>query len=212
MRTKTLLLSAAVGVAGMVAASAQTVYSVNAVGYVNVDVPAGYSIIVNPLETSDNTLAGLLPVGSVPRFSQILKWDAGGFVIYTMGTTGWGAGATATLNPGEGAFINVAAAQTITFIGEVKQGALSIPLASGYSLVGSQVPQAGTTTELALDSALARFDQVLTWNNASGGYNIFSRTATGWSGGNVPSVNVAEGFFVNVGAATSWDRTFSVNN
>jgi hypothetical protein len=51
MRTKTLLLTAALAVAGLSSASAQ-VYSVNAVGYINLSLPKGFSMICNQLKAS----------------------------------------------------------------------------------------------------------------------------------------------------------------
>src|SRR5947207_10303632 len=50
MRTKTLLLTAALAAAGAASAMAQNVYSVNAVGYANVSVPSGFSMIACPFE------------------------------------------------------------------------------------------------------------------------------------------------------------------
>ena len=47
MRTKTLLLTAALAAAGVVSSMAQ-VYSVNSVGYVNLTLPNGFSMIANP--------------------------------------------------------------------------------------------------------------------------------------------------------------------
>jgi hypothetical protein len=207
MRTKTLLLSAAVGAVGLLAADAQ-VYSVNSVGYVNVDLPVGYSIIANPLNAANNTVGSLLPVGTLPNFSQVLKWNGSGFTVNTLTPGGWNNPAM-TLNPGEAAFINVSQARTVTFIGEVMQGSLQNPLTAGYNLVGSQVPQTGTTTELALDTALGNFSQVLKWNGS--GYVIHTKTPGGWSP-SVATINVGEGVFVNTSVATSWNRTFSVNN
>jgi hypothetical protein len=208
MRTKTLLLSAAVGVAGLVAASAQTVYSVNSVGYVNLTLPVGFSIMANPLDTDDNTVASLLPTGSLPNFSTISKWNGAGFDINTLTPGGWTV-PTMTLNPGEAAFVNVSTETTLTFVGEVMQGDLQNPLTAGFNLVASMVPQAGTTTDLGLDGALANFSTVLQWTGA--GYDIKTKTPAGWSPA-AADVAVGEGFFVNTAAATSWDRTFSVNN
>ena len=66
MRTKTLLLSAAVLAAGLVASQAQNVYSANVVGYVTftskTNAPA-FEVINNPLTGTTNTLKGLFPTG-----------------------------------------------------------------------------------------------------------------------------------------------------
>jgi hypothetical protein len=191
-----------------VAASAQTVYSVNSVGYVNLTFPVGFSIVTNPLDTADNTVGSLLPTGSLPNFSTISKWNGAGFTINTLTPGGW-TDPTMTLNPGEGAFVNVSAETTVTFVGEVMQGDLQNSLTAGFNLVGSMVPQAGTTTELALDAALANFSTVLQWTGS--GYDIKTKTPAGWSPA-AATLAVGEGFFVNTAADTSWDRTFSVNN
>lgn len=56
MRTKTLALSAVLGALGTASLVAQTnVYSLNAVGYINVTMPPGYSIVTCPLICGTDT-------------------------------------------------------------------------------------------------------------------------------------------------------------
>ena len=64
MRTKTILLTAAVLAAGLGASVAQSVFSVNAVGYVNVTIRPGYNLIANPLNNGGNTVSEVLPPAS----------------------------------------------------------------------------------------------------------------------------------------------------
>jgi hypothetical protein len=122
MRTKTYLLSAAVGAVGLLAANAQ-VYSVNSVGYVNLNLPTGFSMIANPLNAPDNTIGALLP--SFPLFGNLYKWTGTGFDIATFTPGGWDK-PDITLAPGEGAFVNIDTATTVTFVGEVMQYANDI--------------------------------------------------------------------------------------
>src|SRR5689334_14692664 len=63
MRTKTLLLTAALSAAGLLPSMAQ-VFSVNAVGYVNQSVPAnGLAILAVPLNGNpNNSLNNTLPI------------------------------------------------------------------------------------------------------------------------------------------------------
>ena len=64
MRTKTLALSALLGALGTAGALAQNVYSLNAVGYINVTLAPGYNIVTCPLIVSPtNTVANLFPNG-----------------------------------------------------------------------------------------------------------------------------------------------------
>jgi hypothetical protein len=71
MRTKTLLLTAALSAAGVATSMAQ-VYSVNAVGYVNTQLVPGLNLISNPLEAADNKIKTLLT--GVPVNTQVYRF------------------------------------------------------------------------------------------------------------------------------------------
>lgn len=223
MRTKTLLLTAALSAVSIATAMAQTVYSVNAVGYVNVTVPAGqFSLLANPLNQPTNTLAAILP--DAPNNTKVFVYNpTTGFSDATKrvigGTGSWtGPAANTILNPGQGFFIQApaGAALPITFVGEVPQGTgLTVPLAAGINLIGSIVPQAGRLTQ-DLGMTAANQDTVFQWDAATQGYKPAStfRVVGGtgqWTGGGEPNIAVAEGFFYRAGAAGSWTRNFSVN-
>jgi hypothetical protein len=204
MRTKLLLSAAVLGVAGVIAASAQ-VYSVNVVGYINVAVPPGFSMIANQLDSGNNTVASLMP--SVPEGVTLYKFVSGAYLINGYEFGEWSL-PNMTLDPGEGAFIfNPGAAFNALFVGEVKQGALTTGIPQGFSIVASQVPQTG-----ALDSVLgfpvADGDTVYLFNNATGSYAISGFEFGEWS--IVPAPKVGEAFFVNKVAAVNWTRNFTV--
>ena len=78
MRTKALILSAFVGALGFTAAQAQ-VYSVNAVGYVNKSIPAGFSIVANPLNNGENMVADVF--GANPGALTVYRFGDAGFAI-----------------------------------------------------------------------------------------------------------------------------------
>lgn len=212
MRTKTLLLIAAVAAAGIVASNAQ-VYSVNAVGYVNTKLVKGFNLISNPLKAQTNTLTALL-TGQVPQDTKAFVWDTAGktFQIATYDTSfGWdGAAANLNLLPGGGLFLQVPADATVTFVGEVMQGTpLKTPLVVGLQIVSSQVPQAGTLTDLGYTGA--QDDKVYQWDSAKQAYNIFTYdTSFGWDPA-LPTLGVGEAIFLSRNVAGSWDRNFSVN-
>ena len=124
MNTKTLLLLGALGAAGMTSAVAQTnVYSVNAVGYINLTLPTGFSLIANQLNSTNNTIGSLLT--GLPNFSNFYKFVPGtGFDIATLVFGAWDK-PNLTLNPGEGGFVNLGSPGALTFVGEVPQGSLT---------------------------------------------------------------------------------------
>jgi hypothetical protein len=209
------------------------VYSVNAVGYVNVTLKKGYNLVANPLSVGANKLSDIFPATSnLPDDSTVVIWDAaagtiGGFEantpIFFQGV-GWIPDGEAVLPPGKAFYLQIAATApnpeyTVTFVGEVMQGSLSNPVAVGnrYSALASQVPQAGkVTTDLGL--AGAADDTIFVWDKATGGFA--SKTylfieGSGWFDGAdfaEPVIGVGDGFFLQRAAGpTAWTRTFSVN-
>jgi len=120
MRTKTLLLTATLGAAGIASSFAQTpVYSQNVVGYVNVQAPAGFSLIANPLDNkTGNNLNTILP--GVPVGTTVYKYDGATGFTSSVNFGTWTP--DLILAPGEGAFIQLAAPATLTFVGEVTLG------------------------------------------------------------------------------------------
>jgi hypothetical protein len=204
MRTKTLLLTAALGAAGVASAVAQ-VYSVNAVGYVNVTANSGFNLIANPLNTGGNTVAEVLP--TLPDGSLLYTYSAAtGFSILQYDGEWLPNGAT-VIAPGTGFFIRVGASTPLTFVGEVPQGTLTTPLVAGFNLVGSKVPQAGKL-QADLKYTPADGDLVYTFNSTTG-YTIYQYDAE-WLP-TEPDLAVAQGIWIRKAAAGSWDRTFSVN-
>jgi glyoxylate utilization-related uncharacterized protein len=217
MRTKTLLLTAAVFAAGLGASMAQSVYSVNAVGYVNLSLPAGFSLIANPLQGTNDQLSTVIP--TAPDGAQVLTWDAAqqrfnSASVFDGDVNQWFP--NGTMSVGKGAFIFLPSAATITFVGEVPQGTLSNPVSANYSLLANIVPQSISLSAASFPAQDG--DQYLTWNRAQQRYNpalVYDGDANEWfgpSGAAQPTPEVGEGFFYfTTGGARNWVRSFSVN-
>jgi len=209
MRTKALLLAAALTAAGIASYAQSNVYSINVVGYVNVTVPAnGFGLIANPLNSTNNTIGSLMP--NVPADTVFYKYN-GGYSTYIMDNLDlvWSPDGNATLNPGEGGFIkNVTGTPlTITFVGEVLQGSLTNALPTGFAIRSSKVPQSGLITTTLGFPAQAD-DVVYTYN---GGYTtyIFDNLDLVWSPSE-PTINVGQAFFSKKVAGENWVRNFTV--
>src|SRR5688572_17861389 len=106
MKTKTKFLTALVALAGGASLMAQ-VYSVNMVGYINLTMPAGFSLVGNQLSTGGNTLSQVFP--SVPAESQVLTFVNNNYVVDIYTGTAWieattGNPSTTTIEPGKGFF------------------------------------------------------------------------------------------------------------
>jgi hypothetical protein len=212
MRTKILILTAAIGLAGVIA-MAQDVYSVNAVGYVNSDLKAGLNLVSNPLTNQEgNMLTDLF--GDLEFGATIFRWAGEGFADASI-NFGEGTGYTPDfeLLPGESVFVQITADTTVTFVGEVPQGQLTNPLPAGISFRSSIVPQDIDLDDPAIGFPAEFGDTVFTWNNANNGYNDASINFGPDAGGFSPDVivPVGEGFVVQKENAADWTRQFSVN-
>jgi hypothetical protein len=193
MRTKIALLSAALVAAGVASSMAQSnVYSLNVVGYVNVNVPIGYSLISLPLQNADATssinsvLTNTSPV-IAPFGASVLTWNTSGH--YNQPALAGGDGnwyqpgfvnnATNQLPPGSSFFFYLPSTAdqisggattavtnlTLTVVGTVLQGTNAYPINPGYGFYSSFEPVAGdicTNGFPAVDNSL-----LYTWNNGA---------------------------------------------
>ncbi len=227
-------MTAAIMAAGLGASVAQTVYSVNSVGYVNVTLLNGYNLISNPLNGTNNAINTVIPVA--PDQSIIARWDNANQTFFPADTyyvfgvndpaNGWYDGgfnpSTTVINPGVGFFLqNPGGTATITFVGEVSQGSLSNQIGNNFAFSASQVPQSANLLSIgfpAVDQLTYSTFSPVTGYSSALTYFVFGLNdpANGfYDGGFNPAIampGVAQGFLIsNPGPAVNWTRTFSVN-
>jgi hypothetical protein len=217
MRTKTLLLTAALCAAGVATSMAQGVFSVNTVGYVNVDAAPGYQLVANPLRNEGNMTVNQLfrnVQGGVPEGMQVFPFTGTTFQTATwddLGGSFQGSGANTVIEPGEGVFVRNPRNTPIkiTFVGEVQTGTTSNPLPAGFSIKSSEIPIDGTATSLGFPGGAG--DQIFKFNTTTQSYQTFNFDDLG--GGWIPSsptINVGEAVFVRKAAAGTWTQTFNI--
>jgi hypothetical protein len=203
MRTKTLLIAAAALAATVTASQAQTVYSQNVVGYINITVTNQTLVFAaNQLDTGSNTLDNVFNSGVQSGFTKILEWNGAGYNTYTYENSslsgvgsGWFKGSvhvglTNYVQPGYSFFIdNLGSAPiTIPTVGQVTQGTNIYVISPGLTPVSLPEPLAG----VALNNTNVNFPVVsgyvkyLTWNG--GGYTTYTYENSSLSG-------VGSGFF-----------------
>lgn len=216
---KTLLITAAALVAGVVSSNAQ-VYSANIVGYVNQPLTSGtLTLVCNPLDDGTNTANDVC--ASLPNKSTIQLWNGTGFTAYSKTSSGFtlsGVQNNPALPVGLGFFVKSSGNFTNTYVGNV------IPAPGGNSvtnsfpsgvleLVGSPLPVSGTfqdvgTNSLNLYATLPNKSTVQFWNGA--GFTAYSKTSSGFTLSGAPSnpnYTVGQGFFVKGSGAFSWVQT-----
>lgn len=212
MRTKALLLTAALSMAAAATSMAQAVYSVNIVGYINLQLTPGFSLIANQLNASpNNRVVNILP--APPNNTAVFKFNrtTGGFDVMNYVDGAWDSDLYA-LAPGEGAFVSVdpefaPTGATFTFVGEVQKAGGSLPIFNGFQVVSSVIPQAGTLT--ALEYGPKEGDVVFKFNKTTGGFDVSNYVDGAWDA--EPSMAIGEAFFLSSdplsGAHAPWVRS-----
>lgn len=227
MRTKALIITAALGLASAASSMAQAVYSVNVVGYVNLTMRPGFNLVANQLKAGNNSLINVFPSGSVLPDSHVLTFANNNYTDDIWDGSDWlnnadGTASVTTVEPGKGFFFlnSEAVNTTVTLVGEVSTGNnLTVNLPTGFSLVSSIVPQQLSLTPangfnaipdmiyLSFNSAVQNYNSALLFDGADWTDNESGAVVP------APSVGVGQGFFIlNPDAATSWVRSFNPNN
>jgi hypothetical protein len=225
MRTKTLLLTAALTAAGVATSMAQ-VYSVNMVGYINVTIPAGFSMLANHLNNSpDNLVITLLP--SPPEGTRIFKFnpvnDTYDQILFLGGVYEGDMPESMTLGPGEGVFIDPPSSFTHTFVGEVQLQS-TVNLLVGPNMVSSVLPQSlpldglandgNATPPAGLGFVPAEGDRVFKFKPSNDTYDqdlFLGGVWEGDSGGAAPVPGISEAFWIDSSATASYPRSWSRN-
>jgi hypothetical protein len=206
MRTKTLLCAAVLAATVATSMAQSNVYSLNVVGYYNVDSPAGQKVLIaNQLHTTNDVLSNVLP-GPFADGTSFFKY-AGGFAASSWDTDANAWTADFSMKPGEGGFFFSQVHQTLTFVGEVPQGSLTNKLVkNAKTIAGSQVPRSiflSTSGIIGEDG-----DTVFQYHN---GYSAssYDTDAGAWT---VDFSNkVGEAWFVfKQGSQTNWVVNFTV--
>jgi hypothetical protein len=230
MRTKTLVLTAlsSLSAFGLMAQTSTNVYSLNAVGYINVTANPGFNMIADQLwATGGNSVSNVLSDSndSIDGVS-IYKWTGTTFAVDNANNqiysspSGWQNGGQMTLNPGEAIWFNNPSnvPMTLTFVGTVPQGTNTVLLNTGFTMASSPVPQSGDLVTVMGLTNENQGDSVFVFNNPGGytTYNYNTNTGSVGFGGNWlppgdPIVAVGQGFWYEATAPVNYTRVFSVN-
>jgi hypothetical protein len=224
MRTKALVLTAALGIFGAATSMAQ-VYSQNAVGFYTLNLETGFNLIANQLDNGDNNINTIIPpTAPLPDGSSLLTWDAAGQTFNPadtfFATLGWFTGinpSTTVLSAGSGAFLQVGSPASVVLVGDVPQGTLTQDLVPNFQIISQLTPQS-----LGFDAAglpASDGDSMLFWDAAGQSYlpALTYFAGIGWVEGiNIvdPTPLIGEAVFYQrspSGGSATWTRDFSVN-
>ena len=221
MRTKVLLGLAALAV-GLSTSVAQNVYSLNVVGYVNVSLQQNkLSFLSLPLAPVDGNYAVgntiVLDSGNGAQdFANLYSWNVAS-QSWNPALT-WLSGAWDTpsqvISNGVGFFIVSVTNSTLTFVGQVPQGALQYNVPAGVSTLANQVPVSTNFPGSGAAFLGHDFDNLYTWDQAGqqwGPGATFLSGAWDTASPNGPMLNPGDAvFYVNGGTNISFTQNFTV--
>lgn len=234
MRTKTLLIAVAALAAAVTSSHAQTVYSQNVVGYVNIGLnPGGYELASPALDADGTGTNGTIStvIGTnVVKGTTVLVFNGSGYdslefaPITKGGANVWEENGVATpsypLNVGEGFWISDPTDTNLTEVGTVMSGTVTnayFPPAATYGLLASPIPYGGDITT-NLNYVANKGDTILTYNGT--GYTSFQYAPITKGGANVwevngvaqdPQISPGQGFWLLPAAANTWVETYTNN-
>ncbi|MCO5067841.1 MAG: hypothetical protein M9910_04015 [Kiritimatiellae bacterium] len=196
MKSKLAVLVGALLLAGSAYAQTNQVLSVNAVGYVKVDLIATNKLhlLANNFEPLNGPIAISNTFASLPVGTQVYLWDsvAQAYISpITRGLFGWPPAASNTLVRGESFFLRSSSNATnapqysVYFMGEVPDASTaptsSYSTAAGLKLIGNPYPVETKWTNSALAQAMPVGSQVFVWDAASQSYSApITRGLFGW--------------------------------
>jgi hypothetical protein len=226
MRTKALLGLAALAASAATCLAQSNVYSLNIVGYVNVDVQGGgkLTLLSNPLKPSNGNynITNTMVLPDTADGSTIYQWAG---TSWSQNTPGWylglGWSPDATINLGEAFFIQTANTTTdfkVTFVGEVATGnnTYNMPVGLGFVAPKEPVEQPWPGAGHGHDG-----DNIYVWNGTAWdgvSWSFYEALNNSWDNGgnpnnntNGPTVKVGGGVvYQNTGTTPlTWTRTFN---
>ena len=186
-------------------ARSQPVYSLNAVGYINIPIYAGDNLIANQLsDVPDNTLDTIFAGSGVLSGSTFTEWNpATDQLLPSSVFNGASWSINYSLSPnGVGGVLDSPANATVTLVGDVVNVDINPPNSSTYTfvpparvpgtyLLTMAAPFAGGTFEQIAGRAPIAGDAVETLDAETQTYSTTTFDGTAWSNG-APSLDVDE--------------------
>jgi len=236
MRTKALLCAAGLLAAGAATSLAQSVYSLNVVGYISqqssvvIGLTNGFNLVANQLDHDfpptflNNTVSNIFST-NMPNLTRVYGYNPAtgtyGIATYLSSTTAWSGGqpnVNNALNPGKGVWVQIPAGSgsptpvPLTLVGNVVEGTNTLPIRPGFQIM-SIIPPISTGLKTGMGLVPSNLDRVYLFNPISKSYSIRTYlTSTGnWSGtGGEPVPAVGEAFWLQATATNNWTQAFTV--
>jgi len=238
MRTKALLCAAAILAAGAATSMAQSVYSLNVVGYlapgtgtntVGIGLTNGFNLIANQLDFTypatftNNSLQTVFGT-NLPVLTTVYGFDPVAASYGTsqyLGNNNWSGNnntniINAQLSPGKGVWVNLGGANgrptplSLTLVGNVVEGTNSLPVRTGFQIM-SIIPPLSARVQTDMGMNPKPLDTIYLWDAVKKSYDTRQFLGgSSWTGAGQPIPGVGAAFWWKSGANTNWTQGFTV--
>jgi hypothetical protein len=167
-------------------------------------------MIANPFDAPSNAVGELFK--ELPEGATLNKFDTRFFRLNENSfKNGKWTNPSETLVPGEGAilFNPTSDYKPLSFVGDLMQGQLSLPIPGGFSIRSSLVPQPGRI-HADLGFPIAEGDVIHLFDRDRQKYVLYPYDPAKWAS-NPPILSVGEAFWVAKTLPGNWVRSFSLN-
>lgn len=191
----------------------QEVLSRNAVGYVKVTAPKGFTLVSMDFDSMVGDTAADIIGDQLPTGSSVLFWDPVAQVYVAESKTRSGWTGTNQITRGRAMFLNVASDAVsneyqVYLMGEVPASTGQTYKTAGFYFQGYPYPVGILWTNTDISAQAAVGDSLLWWDTGAQGYVASSKTRSGWGGdGPTKTLNPGEGFIMDSAAALTVNET-----
>ncbi len=163
-----------------------------------VSIPAGWSMIGNPLRPSDPRFSAILPSWFNEAEYDRYNSSTADFSTTELSNGSW-SDPDLTFGLGEGGFFHnsSSASTTLVLTGEIVPSISPITLYAGLNLISPTTPMAGNLSSLLNDFQFITNDKVMVLDSKTRDYHIHTYSGDQWD--EIPVLNLGEAVFLYLG-------------
>jgi hypothetical protein len=179
-------------------------------GFASLSLPAGYTLIADPLLATTNDLDSVL--AGAPDGSFFYAFDNGDSqYVETAKAGGLWKPQDDLLNPGGGGLLYLPAATTLYFFGDIPQGDIFTQIPAGLSILSLPVPADISLTNGSINFPFEEGETIYRYDNNAGQFDVATFANGQFNPASAAFPGPDEAFFILRTTPAGWSFPFTVN-